>query len=104
MTDTGALLLAFMAGVLLGTLFFIGLWWSVRRALQSPRPTLWLLGGGALRLSLAVAGFYLVGGGQVGRLLACLVGFVAARMVVMRVVGRTPAPGVGTPVEGGHGP
>ena len=103
MTDTGALLLAFVAGGLLGTLFFVGLWWSIRRALKSPRPALWLLGSGALRLGLALVGFYLVGGTHVGRLLACLVGFVVARLVVMRIVGRAPVPGVAAPAEGEHG-
>lgn len=105
MNELGALMLALAAGVLLGTLFFVALWWTVRRALRSPRPALWLLGGGAVRLGLAVAGFYLVGGGHAGRLLACLLGFIAARFVVTRVVGRTPGvPGIAAPVEGGHGP
>ena len=36
-----------------------------------------------LRVSIALAGFYLVSGGQWKRLMLCLVGFVMARFVVM---------------------
>jgi F1F0 ATPase subunit 2 len=78
------LLLAWLAGGLLGALFFGGLWWTVRRGASSPRPWLWFLGSGLLRMGLTMAGFYLVSGGQWQRLVASLVGFVLARLIVMR--------------------
>ena len=82
MNDTLMLALAWMAGGVLGAVFFGGLWWTVRRGVSSRRPALWFLGSGLLRMSIAVAGFYFVGLGHWERLLACLVGFVMARLVV----------------------
>ncbi len=72
------------AGVLLGALFFGGLWWTVRRGLSSTRPVLWFLGSMLTRTSLTVIGFYWVGGNNLSRLLACLAGFAIARAVVSR--------------------
>ena len=76
--------LAWAAGGGLGTMFFGGLWWTVSTALQRERPEIWLFGGLLVRMSLALTGFYFVGGGHWERLVACVVGFVMARAVVTR--------------------
>lgn len=70
------------AGAALGAIFFGGLWWTVRRALSSQRPALLVLGSMLVRTGLVVVGFYFVSGGQWQRLLFCLAGFVAARLIV----------------------
>ena len=85
MNDTLSLALAFVTGVLLGAIFFGGLWWTVRRWILSPRPQLWFLGSLVLRTSIVLAGFYFVGRGQWQRLLLCLIGFVMGRLIVMRL-------------------
>jgi F1F0 ATPase subunit 2 len=85
MNEALATALAGAAGFLLGALFFAGLWWTVRKGLSSPRPALWFLGSLLLRMSLAVAGVYAVAGGRWQRLLACLLGFVLARLAVVRL-------------------
>ena len=79
------LLVALVMGVLLGALFFGGLWWTVRKSLYSKRPALWIFGSLILRLSIVAAGFYLFSGHYWGRLLLCLLGFVAARFAVIRL-------------------
>lgn len=81
-------MLAGVAGVFLGMIFFGGLWWTVRRALASRRPARWFLGSLLLRMGLAVTGFYFVGGGQWQRLLPCLLGFIVARFVVLRLTSK----------------
>jgi F1F0 ATPase subunit 2 len=86
MNETMTLALAWLAGGLLGVIFFGGLWWTVRKGVSSPRPALWFLGSLLLRMSVTLAGFYFVSGGQWKRLVACLVGFVVARSVVMWVM------------------
>ena len=73
---------AFAAGVLLGAMFYGGLWWTVRRGVSSKRVALWFLGSLLLRMGLALAGFYLVAAGHWERLLLCLLGFVVARFIV----------------------
>ena len=82
MNETLTWALAGLAGGLLGAIFFGGLWWTVRKGVSSSRPALWFLGSGLLRMSIVLAGFYFVSGGQWKRLVACLVGFVIARVVV----------------------
>lgn len=96
-------LAAGLAGVVIGVAFFTGLWWSVRRGLASPRPGLWLLGSLLLRLALALAGFYWVGGGEWQRLLACLAGFLLGRWAVVRWSGGTlPSPTRTAAPQNGH--
>ena len=56
MRDPMTLLLAGGAGVLLGVLFFGGLWWTVQRGLVSRRPALWFVGSFLLRTSVVLAG------------------------------------------------
>jgi F1F0 ATPase subunit 2 len=93
MIETLTLTLAGLAGGLLGAIFFGGLWWTVRKGVLSSRPALWFLGSGLLRMSIVLAGFYFVSGGQWKRLVACLVGFIIARVVVtwlMRPSGEPP--------------
>jgi F1F0 ATPase subunit 2 len=82
--------LSALAGGALGALFFGGLWWTVRRAIASPRPGVFLLASLVLRMSVLIAGFYAVAEGQWQRLVACLLGFLAARMLVRIVVRAAP--------------
>lgn len=77
--------LAGIAGVALGTLFFGGLWWTVRRAVSSPCPAFWLLGSLLARMAVALTGFYLVAIGGWQQLIVCLAGFIAARVLVTRL-------------------
>jgi F1F0 ATPase subunit 2 len=82
MNDTLTLVLALVAGGGLGAMFFGGLWWTIRKGVSSEQPALWFLGSLLLRMSIALAGFYLVSGGRWERLLLCLIGFVMARLTV----------------------
>ena len=85
MNEPLSLILPWTAGVLLGAIFFGGLWWTVRKGLTSEHPAMWFFVSQLSRMSVAVTGFYFVAGGQLDRLLACLVGFICARIVVARV-------------------
>ncbi len=88
---TFELVLAGAAGGLLGLLFFGGLWWTVRRALDSPRPALWVGGSLLLRMASVAAGFVAVAAGDWRRMLSCLLGFWAARWLVVRLTERLAA-------------
>jgi F1F0 ATPase subunit 2 len=83
------LVLAGVMGLVLGACFFGGLWWTVRQGVSSPRPALWFLGSMLLRMSIVLVGFYLIGRGHWDRMLVCLIGFVIARFLVLRLT-RTP--------------
>ncbi|MBE0532042.1 MAG: ATP synthase subunit I [Rhodospirillales bacterium] len=91
MNETLTLVLALAAGGGLGAVFFGGLWWTVRKGVSSKQPALWIFGSLLLRGILALVGFYFVSGGQWQRLLACLLGFVMARLVVTWLTQTLPA-------------
>jgi F1F0 ATPase subunit 2 len=82
MNETATLALAWAAGLLLGGVFFGGLWWTVRKGVSSEQAALWFFVSLLLRMSIALAGFYFVGRGNWKRLLLCLLGFVMARVFV----------------------
>ena len=81
---------ALVAGVLLGTFFFGGLWWTVRRGVTAKNPALWFLGSSVLRTGVVLAGFYWVARADWKKLLFCLLGFVVARFIVMRLTRTKP--------------
>ena len=85
MNEALVLILAVGAGGVLGAVFFGGLWWTVRKGVSSERPALLFLCSLLLRMSITLAGFYVVSGGLWERWLLCLPGFVLARVVVTRL-------------------
>ena len=91
------MLLAFIAGLVLGTLFFGGLWLTVKKAVASKNTALWFLGSSFLRVSVVLIGFYYIGQGDWQRLLICAFGFIAARFVVMRVTRSVEQKHIDTP-------
>jgi F1F0 ATPase subunit 2 len=85
-TTITILSLAVSAGLLIGTFFFGGLWWTVKYGLRSKRPALLFCSSLLVRFALALAAFYAIGYGHVDRLIACLAGFVASRFLVGRIL------------------
>jgi F1F0 ATPase subunit 2 len=79
------LVVALVAGLGLGAIFFGGLWWTVRKGVLSKQPALWFVGSMLLRMGLVLAGFYYIGREDWKRLAACLLGFIIARWIVMRL-------------------
>jgi len=85
MNEPLSLAFALVAGMLLGTIFFGGLWWTVNKGVSSRRPALWFFGSMLLRTCIVVLGFYFILGDDWKRLLAGLLGFIAARLIVTRL-------------------
>ena len=79
-----------LAGVLLGAIFFGGLWWTIRSRSPSQWSGLLFSASLLLRMAVAVTGFYLVSHGEWRKLAACLAGFLLARIAVTRLI-RIPA-------------
>lgn len=76
------LALACTAGMALGLFYFGGLWLTVRQLSRQRRPLPLFLGSFLGRTVLVVAGFYFVMGGRWERMLACLAGFIMARLLL----------------------
>ena len=83
MNEIVYMILAFIGGLLLGTIFFGGLWFTVRKLVISKIPALWFLGSFILRVSITLIGFYYISSGSWQRLLICVAGFIIARFAVI---------------------
>jgi F1F0 ATPase subunit 2 len=79
------LVLPFGAGILLGGIFYGGLWWTIRKAVLSKHTAFWFLGSLIVRMSITLTGFYFASEGQWQRVLISIVGFALARMAVTRL-------------------
>ncbi len=91
MNEALGLVLAGVTGLMLGVIFFGGLWWTVRRGTASSRPAVWFVGSFVVRTIVVLAGVYFVAGESWQRLLLSLLGFLVARMLVTRL---SPPPSV----------
>ena len=85
MGEISAIILAMLVGSLLGTVFFGGLWWTIQHSVGSHGPALLFGGSFLIRTFIAVAGFYFASQGDWRKLLACLFGFLLARIFVTRM-------------------
>ena len=104
MNESLGLVVALIAGLLLGAMFFGGLWWTVQEGLSSKRVALWFLGSLLLRMSVTLVGFYLVSGHHWERFLLCLIGFTIARMIVRRLTRQSEDDPSSPVLEARHAP
>ena len=85
MNENLMLVLALGMGGLLGAFFFGGLWWTIQKGVNAKHPGLWFFSSLLLRTGITLVGFYGMAAGHWQRFLACLVGFVIVRFIVLRL-------------------
>ena len=90
MRETFILAFTLFAGILLATIFYGGLWLTVRRRVSSRSLGAWLIGSFLLRATIAVSGFYFVSREDWRNLVTCLLGFVIGRIAVTQLTRATP--------------
>ena len=88
MDELGSLLFCVAAGAALGAAYFTGLWVTVRRLAGMRHPLLSLYGSFLARMALLLAGFALLLNGRWESLAAALPGFLLARGILVRRIGR----------------
>ena len=88
------ILIPLVAGGLIGVLYFSGLWQTVRRLPDAPRPWRLLAVSYLQRLVLALGGFYLLMDGAWERLAAAVAGFIVVRVVMTKFLGKITSPAV----------
>lgn len=89
MTGLVHIVLPIFAGLVLGLLYFGGLWLTLRRLATSKQPAFLVLGSYLGRLTICLAGFVIVA--MTTRLLGillCTVAFIAVRIVMVRRWGK----------------
>ena len=82
MSGFGLLAAALGAGLVLGTVFFGGLWWTVSRGLTARVPAVWFGLSALGRMAVAVCGLYCFARLGLPSLIACLCGLLVARGAV----------------------
>jgi len=92
MTALANIILPALSGIVLGAIYFGGLWLTLRRLSTSSQPALLVLGSYMGRLALCLAGFVLVAmtAGLQG-ILVCTAAFIAARLIIVRYWGKSSA-------------
>ena len=85
MIQAGMLLLMVLLGMAVGAVYFIWLWKTVSHIPQAKHPMLLTFGGFFGRMIMTVGVFALVAvGGHWDRLLACMIGFLISRFILVR--------------------
>ena len=85
------ILISLAAGMLLGAVYFGGLWWTVARLPRARHPWLLVPLSAMLRTAIVMAGMWLVGiqlaeTGQLMRIAVCLAGFLISRYLITRLI------------------
>lgn len=75
---------ALIPGIILGIFYFGSLWITVRQLPTTAYPIRLFIGSFLGRTIVTLFGFYLVMDGQWQRILICLAGFIAARILLTR--------------------
>ena len=88
MNETLIFTAMWVAGVILGTIFFGGLWLTVQKGVSSIQPSVWFLLSLIIRMGITVAGFYYLSHGRWQRLLPIVIGFFTARFIITRIIGK----------------
>ncbi len=84
MATTETAILALLAGIGVGTVFYGGLWWTVRKGITSRQPAVLFLGSFLARMAAVVPVLFLISQGRLERLALGLLGFFAARTAIVR--------------------
>ncbi|APZ94949.1 ATP synthase subunit I [Fuerstiella marisgermanici] len=83
-----------VVGMVLGVIFFGGLWATVRKLPTSKRPGLLAISSMILRTAIVCWGVWYFSNGDAGAMVACLLGFVGVRLLATH--GRSVLRGAGS--------
>ena len=90
-SDWPFLIVSIIAGFILGLLYFWTLWLTAQRLPTSKQPALLMFGSYLGRTFILLACFYFIMDGSWLRLIVMVVGFIAARMIMIRRKGQLAA-------------
>lgn len=75
-----------LGGLLIGVVFFGGLFWTIQRLPTAQNPALLFFVSFVVRTAIALGGFYVVAAGNWQRVLVAAVGFFVARVILVRAL------------------
>ena len=86
MSELARLLPVLLAGVILGILFFGGLWWTIQRCVCAKSPALLFVGSLIVRTIFTMGGLYLFCHDDLKRWAVCTAGFLVGRGIMLKVL------------------
>lgn len=84
MQEMFSLAVALAAGAGMGAIFFGGLWLTLLKLPTVRWPILLVMGSMVGRMGIVLIGFYLIMNGNWQRLIACVLGFILMRQLLIR--------------------
>ncbi len=82
MNETIEIIIIFICGIVLGVIFFGGLWLTVKKGITSKMPGILFVVSFFIRTAITLLGFYFLGANNPKNMAACLIGFVVARFAI----------------------
>jgi len=79
-----ALALSALAGIILGILYFGGLWLTINKMRTMKSPGIFLTASFIMRTVVVIGGFYLISDGKLERLAVAMLAFFVTRFVFIR--------------------
>ncbi len=92
MKDVLVLLASLAAGLILGIIYFRGLWQTVVRLPDFKRPVWSVTWSFVARVGIVMTGFFFIMQGHLERLAVAMAGFLLARQILVRRLGRFADP------------
>ncbi len=92
MKDVLVLLASLAAGLILGIIYFRGLWQTVVRLPDFRRPVWSVTWSFVARVGIVMTGFFFIMQGHLERLAVAMAGFLLARQILVRRLGRFADP------------
>ncbi|MDW7671748.1 MAG: ATP synthase subunit I [Bacillota bacterium] len=83
--------MGFFGGVVLGLVFFGGLYWSVQQLPTVKHPGLLMMASLLVRMAVLLTGLYFLMAGEIKNLLAAVVGVMLMKFVMIARVREKPA-------------
>lgn len=80
----------FVGGMILGLVFFGGLWWTIQKGMRSRMPALWFGLSLFVRIGITLGGFYLLTRGHLLNFAFCLPGFFVMKMLIVHFTRQEP--------------
>ena len=87
MNNLFLILLSVIAGAALGSFFYGGLWWTIRKLPTTRQAGLLFALSWIIRMGVVLVGLYFCAGGVWYRMLAGLVGLMIARVLLSWILG-----------------
>jgi len=89
MVNNYYLILNFLSGLVLGLLFYGGLWLTIQLCLKKTNAALWIFASMIARTIIVVAGFYFLSDGNIYKIITIFLGFLTTRLVVKNLIQRS---------------